>query len=192
VRSASASSELQTISEQSGKRVVVLEADTTDPASVAKLSETISKSSSSLDQVIYNAGVLKGFAPITKASVDDFKKNMEVNVYGAHTAAVAFYPFVQQSTYSNKVFAFIGSSFGSVTTAVSNFEMHSQAFGTPGANYTALYDISKVSFYHIKIKPDMLMAYGTDRRGEASFGIRHGTSAEGSSNASHSPRSTQD
>lgn len=190
MRSASAASELRTLAEQSGKRVIVLEADTTDPASIAKLRETIGNSTASLDQVIYNAGVLKGFAPITKAAVDDLKQNMEVNVYGAHTATVAFYPFVMQSKYSNKVFAFIGSSFGSVTTAGSNFEMHSQAFGTPGANPTALYDISKVSIHHIKIKPGILMADNTDRRGEASFGIRHGTSAERSSNASHSSRAT--
>lgn len=190
MRSASAASELRTLSEQSGKRVIVLEADTTDPASVAKLREIISNSTSFLDQVIYNAGVLKGFAPITKATVDDLKQNMEVNVYGAHTATVAFYPFVMQSTYNNKVFAFIGSSFGSVTTAESNFEMHSQAFGMPGANLTALYDISKVGVHHAKIKPDMLMANDTDRRGAASFGIRHGTSAERSSNASHSSRAT--
>ncbi|KAF3400099.1 hypothetical protein F1880_008345 [Penicillium rolfsii] len=154
VRSASGASELQTVAEQSGKRVVILEADTTDPASVAKLSETISKSTSSLDQVIYNAGVLKGFAPITKAKLDDFKVNIEVNVYGAHTAAVTFYPFVKESTYSNKVLAIIGSSFGSVTTAEANFEMHAQAFGTPGANCSALYDISKTAVERLALEFD--------------------------------------
>ncbi|KAJ5811494.1 hypothetical protein N7474_007795 [Penicillium riverlandense] len=155
VRSDSGASELRSLSDQNDKRVIIVEADTTDPASIAKLKETISNSTSSLDQVIYNAGVLKGFAPITKADIGDFKQNMEVNVYGAHIATVAFFPFVMQSAYKNKVFAFIGSSFGSVNTAQRNFDMHSQAFGTPGANPTATYDISKTAEERLLLEFDM-------------------------------------
>jgi NAD(P)-dependent dehydrogenase (short-subunit alcohol dehydrogenase family) len=170
--------------------VIILEADTTDPASIAKLKETISNLTSCLDQVIYNAGVLKGFAPLTKADVGDFKQNMEVNVYGAHIVTVAFFPFVMQSVYKNRVFAFIGSSFGSVNTAQQNFDMHSQAFGTPGANPTAIYDISKVGCpinFNRRILYIVTMN-NVDRGGEASFGIRHGTPTERRSYASLSSR----
>ncbi|KAB5576203.1 hypothetical protein GE09DRAFT_1215914 [Coniochaeta sp. 2T2.1] len=155
VRPASDATQLRTLASQSGKHVVILEADTTDTASVEKLKETISKSTSTLDQVIYNAGVLKGFAPISRAEIHHLKENMEVNVYGALIATVAFYPFVQRSANKNKVFVLVGSSFGSVNTATENFEMHSQAFGIPGTNPTALYDISKTAEERLLLELDM-------------------------------------
>jgi NAD(P)-dependent dehydrogenase (short-subunit alcohol dehydrogenase family) len=155
VRPSSDAAPLRKLADSSNNRVVVLEVDATDVTSVDKLRETIGKSTSALDQVIYNAGVLKGFSPLTRASIDDFKLNMEVNVYGAHIATIAFYPFVQQSTYKNKVFVLVGSSFGSVNTARENFDMHSNAFGIPGTNPTALYDISKTAEERLLLELDM-------------------------------------
>ena len=73
------------------------------------------------------------------------KRNIEVNVYGAYSAAIAFSPFVQRSSYPNRVFVLLGSSFGSITTAKENFDFHNAAFATVGVNNTAVYDISKVS-----------------------------------------------
>lgn len=125
--------------------MVVLEADFTDEKSVQVLREKIAAQTSSLDQVIYNAGVFIGFSAITQVGLGALKENIEVNLYGAYTAAVEFSPFVLRSNYPNRVFVLVGSTFGSITTAKENFDFHNAAFGTSGINATAVYDISKVS-----------------------------------------------
>jgi NAD(P)-dependent dehydrogenase (short-subunit alcohol dehydrogenase family) len=118
--------------------------DVTDAASIHQLKEAISQTTSTLDQVIYSAGVLKGLGPVTAAGLDGLKENITVNLFGAYASAMEFFPFVERSTYAQKVLTFIGSSFGSVTTLKENFDMHNKIFGTTGVNVTATYDISKV------------------------------------------------
>jgi NAD(P)-dependent dehydrogenase (short-subunit alcohol dehydrogenase family) len=145
VRSTKTATALQKLADDSKGRLVLLDADFTDSASVKALRSNVETFTSSLDQVIYNAGVLKGLAPITKAGLDPLRENLEVNLFGAYAAAIEFTPFVQRSNYPNKVFIIVGSNFGSLTTAKQNFDAHNAAFGTVGVNYTAAYDISKVS-----------------------------------------------
>jgi NAD(P)-dependent dehydrogenase (short-subunit alcohol dehydrogenase family) len=111
---------------------------------IQNLAEVIEKLTSTLDQIIYNTGVLKGIGSLTSVGLDSLKDNISVNLFGAYSSAIAFVPFVQKSNYERKVFVFIGSSFGSVTTYKLNFDMHNQVFGTRGINATAAYDISKV------------------------------------------------
>jgi NAD(P)-dependent dehydrogenase (short-subunit alcohol dehydrogenase family) len=123
---------------------VIIRADFTDEKSVQALKEAISAQTSSLDQVIYNAGVLVGWLAVTKVGLQALRQNIEVNVFGAYTAAAEFSPFVLRSHYPNRVFTLVGSNFGSITTAKENFDFHNVAFGTTGVNNSAVYDISKV------------------------------------------------
>jgi NAD(P)-dependent dehydrogenase (short-subunit alcohol dehydrogenase family) len=111
------------------------------------LARAIAQLTPALDQVIYNAGVLIGWGPFTEVGVDALRENMNVNVFGAYVSTIEFAPFLAKSTFKNKVIVLVSSSFGSITTTKENFEMHSQAFGTPGFNPTAAYDISKVRIY---------------------------------------------
>lgn len=136
---------LQKLRDDHPHRVRIFEADVTEPSSLQKLREAVSEITSSLDQVIFNAGVLEGQGPITSLTgLDGLKKNISVNLFGAQAIAAEFYPAIQRSEYSKKILVFIGSSFGSVTTVRENFEMHNQVFKTNGVNVTAAYDISKV------------------------------------------------
>ncbi|KAK9242752.1 hypothetical protein V1506DRAFT_562652 [Lipomyces tetrasporus] len=155
MRSTKAASGLQSLADQNQERLIVLEADFTDEKSVEQLREKIAARTSSLDQVIYNAGVLLGWAAVTKVGLETLKRNIDVNVYGAYTAAITFSPFVQRSSYHNRVFVLLGSSFGSITTAKENFDFHNDAFGTVGVNNTAAYDISKTAEARLAIEFDL-------------------------------------
>jgi NAD(P)-dependent dehydrogenase (short-subunit alcohol dehydrogenase family) len=135
---------LQKLHKDHPDRIHILEVDVADASSIHLLKETVSQTTSTLDQVIYSAGVLKGLGPLTAAGLDGLKENMTVNLFGAYASAMEFFPFVERSTYPKKVLTFIGSSFGSITTFKENFEMHNLIFGTTGVNMTAAYDISKV------------------------------------------------
>ncbi|KAK9319372.1 hypothetical protein V1517DRAFT_349146 [Lipomyces orientalis] len=155
IRSSKTASGLQSLADQNPERLVVLEADVTNEKSVAELRDRIARRTSSLDQVIYNAGVLIGWAAVTKVGLEALKQSIEVNVYGAYTAATTFSPFVERSDYPNRVFVLLGSSFGSITTAKENFDFHNAAFGTEGVNNTAVYDISKTAEARLAIEFDL-------------------------------------
>lgn len=145
MRSTRTASELQALADKNPGRVILLEADFTDEGSVEALRQKIASMTPSLDQVLYVAGVLIGWKAVTQVGLAVLKQNIEVNVYGAYSAAAAFSPFLLKSDYPNKVFVLFGSTFGSITTAKENFDFHSAAFGMKGVNPTAVYDISKVS-----------------------------------------------
>jgi NAD(P)-dependent dehydrogenase (short-subunit alcohol dehydrogenase family) len=66
--------------------------DVTDAASIHQLKEAISQTTSTLDQVIYSAGVLKGLGPVTAAGLDGLKENITVNLFGAYASAMEFFP----------------------------------------------------------------------------------------------------
>jgi NAD(P)-dependent dehydrogenase (short-subunit alcohol dehydrogenase family) len=89
MRSRNTASGLQSLANQNRERLIVLEADFTDEKSVEELREKIAAGTSSLDQVIYNAGVFLGWSAVTKVGLETLKRNIEVNVYGAYSAAIA-------------------------------------------------------------------------------------------------------
>jgi len=155
VRSNKSTAELQPLTDQNPKRLVILRADFTDEKSVQALKEAISAQTSSLDQVIYNAGVLVGWSAVTKVGLQALRQNIEVNVFGAYTAAAEFSPFVLRSHYPNRVFTLVGSNFGSITTAKENFDFHNVAFGTTGVNNSAVYDISKTAEARLALEFDL-------------------------------------
>jgi NADP-dependent 3-hydroxy acid dehydrogenase YdfG len=49
--------------------------------------QEIRKNSLTLDIVLYNAGVLKGFGNILDVGIDGLKDNIDTNVYGAYYSA---------------------------------------------------------------------------------------------------------
>ncbi|GIJ86477.1 hypothetical protein Asppvi_005366 [Aspergillus pseudoviridinutans] len=146
MRSCKTAPELQALAEKNPGRLITLEADFTVEESVEILRQKIASMTSTLDQVIYVAGVFIGLTAVTQVGLAALKQNIEVNVYGAYSAAAAFSSFLLKSDYPNRVFVLFGSSFGSITTAKENFDFHNAAFGTTGINATAVYDISKVSY----------------------------------------------
>jgi NADP-dependent 3-hydroxy acid dehydrogenase YdfG len=89
MRSSHTASGLQSLANQNRERLIVLEADFNDEKSVEELREKIAVRTSSLDQVIYNAGVFLGWSAVTKVGLETLKRNIEVNVYGAYSAAIA-------------------------------------------------------------------------------------------------------
>ncbi|KAJ5298017.1 hypothetical protein PENANT_c039G01097 [Penicillium antarcticum] len=147
--------DLQKLHKVHPNRMHILQVDVTDASSIKQLKEAVSQTTSTLDQVIYNAGVLKGLAPLTAVGLDGLKENLMVNLFGAYACAMEFLPFVERSTYAKKVLTFIGSSFGSITTYKENFDMHNMVFGTSGVNVTAAYDISKTAVERLAFELDL-------------------------------------
>lgn len=70
MRSRNTASGLQSLANQNRERLIVLEADFTDEKSVEELREKIAARTSSLDQVIYNAGVFLGWSAVTSWTRD--------------------------------------------------------------------------------------------------------------------------
>lgn len=85
------------MADQNQGRVQVLAADSNDQSSLQKLASEISKSTNTLDIVIYNAGVLKGVGNVLQVGLDGLKENINTNLYGAHHIAVEFSPFLLRS-----------------------------------------------------------------------------------------------
>jgi NAD(P)-dependent dehydrogenase (short-subunit alcohol dehydrogenase family) len=122
-------------------------ADVTSSDSIKALAVRIKKQTSSLDVVIYNAGVLTSIGNILDVGVEGLKSNLDTNFYGAYLASVEFTPFLLNSDYSRRCLVLVSSSFGSLTLSDELYEQHAQALGTPDFHAFASYDISKVSLF---------------------------------------------
>jgi NAD(P)-dependent dehydrogenase (short-subunit alcohol dehydrogenase family) len=144
-RNPSKAEELQKLAVSNNSRLHVLAADVTSPASIKALAVEIKKQTNSLDQVIYNSGVLTGMGNILDVGLDGLKDNMETNVYGAYTASVEFAPFLLQSDYPKRSLVLVSSTFGSLSLSDELFDQHAKAFGTPDFHVFAMYDISKTA-----------------------------------------------
>jgi NAD(P)-dependent dehydrogenase (short-subunit alcohol dehydrogenase family) len=134
--------ELQQVVNLSKGRVQLLRIESGDPSSFKLAAAEIATKTQSLDFVIYNSGVLRGWGNVLEVGIEPLKENIETNVYGAYHAAVEFSPFLLKSGFQNKSLVFVSSTFASLSLPI--FEEH-QAFGMPGCDPTAMYNISKVS-----------------------------------------------
>lgn len=114
----------------------------------------IKKTTSTLDHVIYNAGVLAGWGNLLEIGIEGLKTNMETNVYGAYYSAVVFSPLLLASSYSKKSLVLISSTFGSLALATQQFKTHEVMFASPGADPCAQYNISKVSRFAPRLSFD--------------------------------------
>lgn len=78
------------LEKQYGDKVVTVQADVTDAASINKLAEQ----AVDVDIVINNAGVLVPASPLSENVEEALRKEMEVNVYGLLRVANAFSPIL--------------------------------------------------------------------------------------------------
>lgn len=124
----------------------ILTADAIDPDTIRNANEEIKKHTATLDLVIYNAGVSNGFGNLFETGIQGLKDNLDVNLYGAYHAAVAFAPLLLKSTYARKSLVFLSSTFGSLTLSTQVLAAHEKIQGAIGYDATALYNISKVGY----------------------------------------------
>jgi NAD(P)-dependent dehydrogenase (short-subunit alcohol dehydrogenase family) len=80
-------------------KVLNLEVDVTDRASVEASAKEVSEAFNGvLDVLINNAGYLSSFAGILDSNPDDWWRNYEVNVKGVYLVTRAFFPMLVKST----------------------------------------------------------------------------------------------
>jgi len=144
-RNPTGSQELQKLELEYAGRLYLFRADVTSSDSIKALAVRIKKQTSSLDVVIYNAGVLTSIGNILDVGVEGLKSNLDTNFYGAYLASVEFTPFLLNSDYSRRCLVLVSSSFGSLTLSDELYEQHAQVLGTPDFHAFASYDISKTA-----------------------------------------------
>jgi NAD(P)-dependent dehydrogenase (short-subunit alcohol dehydrogenase family) len=135
--------ELQALAATSNNRAQILAADATNADSLKAAAEKIT----SLDRIIYNAGVLAGWGNPLEVGFNALKQNIDTNLYGPYFTAVQFAPLLLKSTYKNKALVFLSSSFGSLGLADEIKASH----GVPGYDPSALYNVSKVRGLKMRI-----------------------------------------
>jgi len=145
VRDVAKATDLQKVVSSSYGRVRVITADTSDQSSLKSAAQEVAKMTDSLDYVIYNAGVLKGFGNIFDVGIEPLKESMDTNVYGAYYATVAFAPFLLRSKAPHKLLILLTSNFGSLGLSNAINAANQATFGTPGFDPTAIYNISKTA-----------------------------------------------
>jgi NAD(P)-dependent dehydrogenase (short-subunit alcohol dehydrogenase family) len=136
--------ELQALAATSNNRIQILAADATNADSLNTAAEKIT----SLDRIIYNAGVLSGWGNPLEVGISALKQNIDTNLYGAYFTAVHFAPLLLKSNYKHKALVFLSSSFGSLALADEIKASH----GVPEYDPSALYNISKVDHHHLEMK----------------------------------------
>jgi len=139
--------ELQQIATANKGRVQIVSADANDANSLHSAANKVKETIKSLDVVIYNAGVLKGFGNLLEVGIDGLKDNINTNVYGAYFAAVKFTPLLLKSQYAKKSLVLLSSEFGSLSLSDKVFADHEKGFGVSGYDVTAMYNISKVCLW---------------------------------------------
>ncbi|KAH9825846.1 NAD-P-binding protein [Teratosphaeria destructans] len=89
--------ELEEAAKKAGRaspKVLALQQDVTDNASVEKTVEDVEEIFGRLDIVISNAGYLEPFKPFLESKPEDWKRSYEVNVFGVYHVARAFIPLL--------------------------------------------------------------------------------------------------
>ncbi|WP_269525987.1 SDR family oxidoreductase [Coraliomargarita parva] len=84
---------LKPLLEQYGDRVIPLEVDLQDNASI----QAAAKRASDVDIVINNAGVLQTTPLLSEGSIDSLKYEQDINVYGLIRIAIAFAPVLKSN-----------------------------------------------------------------------------------------------
>ena len=124
---ASTSKALETLPKGKGSQILLVKIDSAvqeDPAAAVKDIEAAGITH--IDTVIANAGISDDFTPVTKVSIDAFRRHMDVNGYGTLYLIQAVYGLLAKS--KNPKFVAVGSALGSI----SGMEQRAQ---TPCAAY---------------------------------------------------------
>lgn len=92
-------------------RVTMQTCDVVSEASVAELAKTAEKEHGRLDVLINNAGYLDrtGWVPLTEGDPEEFRRTMDVNVFGAYLVTRVFLPLLLGSVSGAKVVIGISS-----------------------------------------------------------------------------------
>lgn len=143
-RDTSKAPKLQELVLANSNRVEIVVADVADPKSLSLAANHIGTKTSSLDFVIFNSGVLRGWGNLLEIGVEGLKENIDTNVYGAYYAAVEFSPLLLKSEFPKKALVLMSSEFASIELEEELFKSHAVLFNTPDHDPTAMYNISKV------------------------------------------------
>ncbi|MFK0291974.1 SDR family oxidoreductase [Streptomyces sp. NPDC090442] len=115
-----------------GARLLVL--DVTDPDSVARAAARVER----LDVLVNNAGIAPTLAPPTGATVEDFRRTYETNVFAVVEVTNAFLPALRRSPRPRIVN--VSSGTGSLT-----WSTHPNPQFAPGSGGAAAYRSSKTA-----------------------------------------------
>jgi NAD(P)-dependent dehydrogenase (short-subunit alcohol dehydrogenase family) len=86
----------------SGHDVIAVPVDVTDPASVMSLAEVANRHLDTVDVVVNNAGIGIS-APVAKISVDDWTRQLAVNLTGTFLVTQAFLPAMRERGFGRVV-----------------------------------------------------------------------------------------
>jgi NAD(P)-dependent dehydrogenase (short-subunit alcohol dehydrogenase family) len=82
--------------QEGGERVIPLEIDVTDAASIAAAVDTVARHVDGLDGLVNNAGI--GItAPVEYVSLDSLRRQFDVNVFGQIAVTQAFLPLIREA-----------------------------------------------------------------------------------------------
>lgn len=111
-------------------RVVQLEV--TSDASVKAAATTFGKAHATLDVLVNNAGIFRGYASASQASIDDLRETYETNTFGPVRVTQAVLPYLISAGQGRIVM--MSSSLGSITDQL---DMRSQTFGVTPMAYNS-------------------------------------------------------
>ncbi|PVH84623.1 short chain dehydrogenase reductase [Cadophora sp. DSE1049] len=118
---------LNSLIEKSGGRVVLIEADVTDEASIKKAVGDVEGklAGKGLDVLVNNVGIM-GFTPEGIVGMDDLSNHFTVNVLTAHWTIRNFIPLLEKGTQKKIV---------NISTALGSFNLASQYTWAPAPAY---------------------------------------------------------
>lgn len=115
-RDPSNSPELDEVVANANGRVIVVKLDMTNEDSVKAALSDVQKTTSSLDGLIINAGVMLGVGPIFDLQAADLLENLNGNIVGPHNVLKYFSPLVLASKSKKRYIAVTSSLTGSIST----------------------------------------------------------------------------
>ncbi|KAL8277265.1 hypothetical protein RQP46_010334 [Phenoliferia psychrophenolica] len=113
-RDVSKADALQTLAKKYPGRLIPIQLDMLDEATIKTAISDLKKYTSTLDTVIINAGVLYGQGHIEDLTAADLLQNLNGNIVGPHNITKAFSPFLLDSKADKKQLVYISSVGGSL------------------------------------------------------------------------------
>lgn len=107
-------------------RILTLNLDVTDPASVTAAAEEVQRQFGRLDVLINNAGFMTPALPITDSDIDPWWRTFEVNLKGVYLVSRAFVPLMMQSRTPDGLKTMVNIS----SVASHNLRLNASAYGT--------------------------------------------------------------
>ena len=115
---------------QSGGRALAICADVADPAAVEAMARQVERELGAVDLLVNNAGMVGTPGPTWEADIDEWRRVIDVNLYGPFLCARAVLPgmitrkrgrIVNVSSSAGRYPVAYGTSYGSAKTALARF-----------------------------------------------------------------------